>query len=188
MQNLKDEKLILVNKTHPITDDFAASIELTDAVNFEGETCQLEKETLQAFFSLRDDMQKRGIQIALDSGYRSVSAQQALREDFTRRYGAAYTLAVTAAPGTSEHHTGLALDIVVQKDGRWITENEQLLQMEKEFAIIHAALPSHGFLLRYPKGKEEITGYAYEPWHFRYVGKEVAVSLSEKGITLEEFL
>lgn len=186
MPDLKDKKLVLVNKSHPISDDFIASIELADTMNFEGKSCQLEKETLRSFEKLRDALQENGIMIALDSGYRSVKAQQALRKDFTRRYCAAYTLAVTAAPGTSEHHTGLALDIVLQKEGRWITENDELLQMEKEFSLIHSLLPSCGFILRYPKEKEEITGYAYEPWHFRYIGEEAAAYLTKKELTLEE--
>ncbi len=186
MPDLKDKRCILVNKTHPVTDDFAHSMELVDMVNFEGKTCQLEKETARAFLELRDALEEKGIRIALDSGYRSVRDQQALREDFTRRYGADYALSVTAAPGTSEHHTGLALDIVLRQGNHWITENEELLQQEQTFALIHRLLPSYGFILRYPKEKEPVTGYAFEPWHFRYVGKETATYLTEKGLALEE--
>jgi LAS superfamily LD-carboxypeptidase LdcB len=56
------------------------------------------------------------------------------------------------------------------------------------FARVHKKLAEHGFILRYPEGKEEITGYGYEPWHFRYVGVEVAKAISESGLTLEEYL
>ena len=87
-------------------------------------------------------------------------------------------------PGTSEHHLGLALDILTggyttmddgfgeTKAGEWLAQNA----------------PDYGFILRYPAGKEEITGIVYEPWHFRYVGKEYAKDITEKGVCLEEYL
>ena len=82
--------------------------------------------------------------------------------------------AYVAVPGYSEHHTGLALDLYLESMDVW--------------AKIHAKLPEFGFILRYPEGKEDITGYAYEPWHVRYVGMDTAEEITSRGITLEEYL
>ncbi|MBR0032912.1 MAG: M15 family metallopeptidase [Treponema sp.] len=93
-----------------------------------------------------------------------------------------------AIPGTSEHHTGLAIDIVPKVDGEWKWENEDMMNLPELFAIIHKELPKHGFILRYPKNKEETTGYSYEPWHIRYVAsKKIAQKIFDEGITLEKY-
>lgn len=89
-------------------------------------------------------------------------------------------------PGTSEHHTGQAIDLVIMKDNKWIIENEELLRENDIFERIHKVLKYFGFILRYPKGKEYITGYSYEPWHIRYVGEDIAMNIG--NLTLEEYL
>jgi D-alanyl-D-alanine carboxypeptidase len=87
-------------------------------------------------------------------------------------------LEIVAIPGTSEHQLGLALDIIAEYDedstATWVWLKENCAR--------------YGFILRYPAGKEEITGYSYEPWHFRYVGEEAAEEIMSRGITLEEYL
>ncbi len=92
-------------------------------------------------------------------------------------------------PGYSEHHTGLAIDICVVKDGVIINDNDDMIAEKELFAKIHEKLADHGFILRFPEGKDDITGYAYEPWHFRYVDSpEIAKEITEKGITFEEYM
>lgn len=128
----------------------------------------------------------------LASGYRDWKKQQQLVNEDVRKNiksgmsegdALAETLKQTAPAGFSEHQTGLALDILCSDNTKMdITQekcegNKWLVQHCSEF----------GFILRYPKGKEDITGYSYEPWHFRYVGKEAAKYIYEKNITLEEF-
>lgn len=103
-----------------------------------------------------------------------------------KKYGIDYARKVVAMPGTSEHHLGQAIDLIIKKDDRWITLNSDLLKEDKIFKRIHKSLKYFGFMLRYPKGKEKITGYQYEPWHIRYVGEELANEIGDK--TLEEFL
>ena len=102
-----------------------------------------------------------------------------------KKYGLDYAEEMVAMPGTSEHHTGLAIDIVINKDGEWIEENKYLLNEQDIFSKIHRDLKYFGFIVRYPKGKQDITGYPYEPWHLRYIGKD-----AEKigNLTLEEYL
>ena len=93
-----------------------------------------------------------------------------------------------AVPGYSEHHTGLAVDICLIKGDEVIIENDDMLAETEIFAKIHAIMPEYGFILRYPPGKEDITGYSYEPWHLRFVGVPAAKEITNLGMTLEEYL
>ena len=89
-----------------------------------------------------------------------------------------------AKPGTSEHQTGLALDVSSPEVDY---ELEEIFAETPEGKWLAVYAPMFGFILRYPKGKENITGYAYEPWHIRYVGKSLSLYLSLTGMTLEEY-
>jgi D-alanyl-D-alanine carboxypeptidase len=125
----------------------------------------------------------------LDSAYRSEAAQQKIVDEFTEKYGADYVKQYVAVPGYSEHHTGLALDLYFIVDGKTVYENEDLEQYPEIWEAIHKKMPEYGFILRYPEGKEKITGVSYEPWHMRYVGSpETAKEITEQGVTLEEYL
>lgn len=120
-----------------------------------------------------------GHNIPLISGFRSYSRQQTLYNNYVARDGQALADTYSARPGHSEHQTGLAFDVGKLDDnygstpaGIWLKEN----------------CHKYGFILRYPKGKESITGYQYEPWHIRYVGVEHATKIMNQNITLEEYL
>ena len=120
-----------------------------------------------------------GHNIPLISGFRSYSRQQTLYNNYVARDGQALADTYSARPGHSEHQTGLAFDVGKLDDnygstpaGIWLKEN----------------CHKYGFILRYPKGKESITGYKYEPWHIRYVGVEHATKIMNQNITLEEYL
>ncbi len=182
--------LVLVNKTHPISVDYAKSLDLVtvDTV-YDDETAEIEKATYGAYLSLKSALEKQGIEIGIDSAYRSVEYQEQIMLDFTEKYGEEYARNTVAVPGTSEHHTGLAIDIVPKVNGEWKWENEDMMQLPELFSRIHKELPNHGFILRFLKGKEKITGYSYEPWHIRYVGSvEVAQEITDSGLVLEEYL
>lgn len=125
-----------------------------------------------------------GLDLTAVSGYRSYDRQKAIYEQNLAVRGEAETNLYSAPPGASEHQTGLAMDISAPSvfsalttdfentsEGQWLRENA----------------PNYGFILRYPLGKEAITGYAYEPWHFRYVGIPLASYLTQHGITFEEY-
>ena len=106
-----------------------------------------------------------------------------------QQYGEEYTKKYVAVPGTSEHHTGLALDLYFTIDGKDVYENEDLVQYPDIWDAVHARLPEFGFILRFPEDGEAITGYAYEPWHIRYLDSpEIAKEITDSGITLEEYL
>lgn len=181
--------LVLVNKQHKLPDNWEDTVQLEDSVNRYDETYQVEKTALAAFYALQKDLSDNdGIIIELDSTYRSVKRQQEIWDEFEAEKGLEYAQKYVAVPGYSEHHTGLAIDICIEKDGVRIDDNDDMIAEKEIFAKIHAKLADYGFILRYPEGKDDITGYAYEPWHFRYVGIDAAKEITAKGLTLEEYL
>ena len=178
--------LTLVNKNHPLPGDWAEKTELVSGKNVLQQEYRLEKETMKQFLALRDRLLGEGIEIDVESAYRSVEKQAEVWAEFERDCGLEYCRRYVAAPGCSEHHTGLALDICFVRDGA-VMEGESA-EKDALFARVHAVMPAYGFILRYLPGKEAITGYAYEPWHLRYVGVESAKEIAGKGWTLEEYL
>lgn len=182
--------LTLVNKTHKLPEDWLSKIRLTAVGNNVdvSEIFLIEKETLGHYYGLCDELYSEGIDIELDSVYRSVEEQVELWDYFKEEYGEDYCKQYVAVPGYSEHHTGLAVDVFLVKDGEIIRENDDMIAEREIFAKVHEKLAKYGFILRYPEGKEDITGYAYEPWHFRYVGEGPAQEIMGRGITLEEYL
>ena len=183
--------LVLVNKTHKLPDGWENVVMIEKVENSLGEELEIEQKTYKAYCALRDELLEEGVQIELDSVYRSVEEQQEIWDEWSAdpEKGEDYCKKYLAEPGYSEHHTGLAVDIFIMKDGKEIRENDDMIADEEDFAIIHKMLPLFGFILRYPDGKEDITGYAYEPWHLRYVDNPIiSIALTEAGTTLEEFL
>ena len=180
--------LVLVNKKHKLPDNWEDLVELATAKNSLSREFQVEWVALKHFEELRKRLLKEGIDIELDSTYRSVKAQEELWEEFEQIYGRDYCEKYVAVPGFSEHHTGLAIDVCLIKDGKVIDDNDEMIAEKEIFAKVHSYLADYGFILRYMEGKESITGYSYEPWHFRYVGKQVAKEIKRRNITLEEYL
>ena len=182
--------LVLVNKQNKLPDDWEEKVQLETVTDIDGDECQVEKEALLKYYELREDLAKNdGVYIELDSCYRSVAAQEDLWARFKEEYGEDYVKKYVAVPGFSEHHTGLAIDICIIKNGEVIDDNDMMIAEREIFSKIHAKLADYGFILRYLEGKDDITGYAYEPWHLRYVGSpEVAKEITEKGLTFEEYL
>lgn len=183
--------LTLVNKTHRLPDNWESLVQIDDVTNSLDEEHKIEHETYTQYLALRNELQGKGIQIELDSVYRTPEEQQEIWDDWSDdpELGEEYCRKYLAVPGFSEHHTGLAVDIFIMKDGVAIRNNEDMIADVEDFSVIHGLLPKHGFILRYPEGKDGITGYAYEPWHLRYVGDPaIAASITEQNLTLEEYL
>ena len=181
--------LVLVNKQNKLPDNWEDIVQLEKVSDVYNDDCYVEKEALEKYNELREALLRENVTIELDSCYRSVSAQEQIVKDFTEKYGEDYVKKYVAVPGYSEHHTGLAIDICIIKDGELVNENDDMIAQREIFAKIHEKLADYGFILRYLEGKDEITGYAYEPWHLRYVGSEkIAKDITSSGITLEEYL
>ena len=126
----------------------------------------------------------QGIKLNPISAYRSYSYQKNLYNNYVRTYGQARADRFSAKPGHSEHQTGLAFDFGGPNQTHWL---EDSFAQTAEGKWLYANAHKYGFILRYPKGKESITGYMYEPWHYRYVGLEQATKIKNSGKTMEEY-
>ena len=182
--------LVLVNKENALPETWEDEMEIVHMTNSLGDDVEVEKKAYDAYLNLKEALAAEDdVHIDLDSAYRSVAEQQRIVEDFTERYGEDYVKQYVAVPGFSEHHTGLALDLYLNIDGEDVYMNEDMVNYPEVWAKIHAKLADHGYILRYPEGKEDITGYSYEPWHIRYLDDpELAREITEQGLTLEEYL
>lgn len=181
--------MVLVNKENKLPDGWEEALDTVKIKDSQGWDVEVEKAAYDAYLKLKKALEKEDVHVDLDSAYRSVKEQKRIVKEFTEKYGEDYVKEYVAVPGYSEHHTGLALDLYLNIDGKDIYENEDMVKYPKVWAKIHEKLADYGFILRYMEGKEDITGYSYEPWHLRYIGDEdVAKEITEKGLTLEEYL
>lgn len=163
--------ILIANKKYPLPKDFDP-----------GEN----PEARAALDQMAAAAKKAGFDIVAFSGYRSYEYQTQLYANYANRDGKEAADRYSARPGHSEHQTGLAFDIGEKgQEDLWLTEEFGESPAGK-WLVENAH--NYGFILRFPKGKEDVTGFMYESWHFRYVGKEIAEKISEKGVTLEEYL
>ena len=178
---------IVVNKENLYDKRYFSNVELKKITNVIGEEYLLEKRTLKAFLSLKKDLEKDNIFIDIIGGYRTVYDQEKIIDDYTKKYGREYTEKYVAPINASEHHTGLCFDIGLIINNKLIYENNELLDNIDTYKKVIECLPNYGLILRYPKGNEDVTGYNYEPWHYRYVGKSTARIITDNNLTLEEY-
>lgn len=181
-------RTILVNKENKLKESYYKRVNLIEIKDIDGNSTKIEEETYKAYLDLEEFLKEKNIFIGIDSAYRSLERQQELYLEFLNKYGKEYADSVVAPVGTSEHHTGLAIDLSIKNSNGYLDEKTDYEKYHQTYNEIHKYLKDFGFILRYPKGKENITGYPYEPWHIRYVGKFVAKIIDEKKYTLEEYL
>jgi len=179
---------MVVNKERSLSSEYVPE----DLVKLEVETClpnpeinQLRKVASDGITEMfKAAKEEEGLDLVARSGYRSYATQDSLYHGIVNKYGQDYADKYSAYPGQSEHQTGLALDITAAsvnyqledifgetEEGKWTKENAHRF----------------GFIIRYPEGKEDITGYLYEPWHLRYVGETLATKIYNQDTTLEEY-
>lgn len=142
------------------------------------------EDIINDLFEMFNDAKKCGYFLIVDSGYRSYEYQLKILKYNIEKHGEEWAYNYVALPGASEHQTGLCFDIAYMYDDIYC---DNIKEADPEIKWMINNSYKYGFILRYPKGKEEITGYSYEPWHYRYVGKELAKILYENNETLEEF-
>ena len=169
--------LVLVNKYHKLDKNYVPS-ELEKVSYGSG---KLKKEARIAFDSMCLAAEKEDINIYGGSGYRSYNYQLNLYNRYAALDGKTVADTYSARAGYSEHQTGLAMDILNGK-------RNYIDKEDKEYTWLINNSYKFGFILRYPEGKEKITGYMYEPWHYRYVGVELATELNKLNITYEEYI
>ena len=184
--NGEDWNLLLVNKQHPIPDDYKFTLGTISG------SMQCDERIIAPLFDMLKAARADGVNLIICSPYRDIDRQTMLFSNKVNRYMGggmsymdAYNLASQAVtvPGSSEHQIGLAVDIITDGystldegfgdtgAGKWLAQNSS----------------KYGFILRYPAGKEEITSIEYEPWHFRYVGVDAATVIADNDLCLEEF-
>lgn len=182
-----DWRYVLINKQHPIPDDYTVNLGTIKG------SMQCDARIIDELLLMLQAAKKDGVNLVICSPYRDINRQKVLFERKINAYmkkGMSYMDAYKTAsqavtvPGASEHQIGLALDIVADN---YSTLNEGFGDTTAgKWLARHSC--EYGFILRYPKGKEYITSIEYEPWHFRYVGKEAATVIMQQGMTLEEFV
>ena len=180
--------LVLINKTHTVDSSFKPD-DLTSIKYYASNRSEsgryMRKEAADHFHQMVEAAADEGLKIVMTTAYRSYGFQQVLWNNYVAKDGEAAASKYSARPGTSEHQSGLAVDVsspsvsyeltrdfAGTEEGKWLADNAHRF----------------GFIIRYPLGKEDITGYMYEPWHLRYVSPSVAGEIYEAGITLEEYL
>jgi len=177
---------IIANKTHPLPKGYAPS-DLSQpnvAINPQksAEENSFRAVAQPALKDMFDAAKADGYSLFMASGYRSEALQTVYYNNYVARDGEAAANRYSAKPGTSEHQTGLALDIAAASRTCYLDECFANMPEGKWLA---ANAYKYGFVLRYPDGKESETGYMFEPWHYRYVGKELAAQIHSSGQTLE---
>ncbi len=187
VRNGKGWMLTLVNEKNPLTEGYLPKLEkLKNGLEFDERAIDYLNEMLA-------DARLQGLSPVVCSAHRSVEYQQKLFDNQVKKQMANGLSAqqarveakkVVAYPGTSEHNLGLAVDIV-SLDYQILDEKQETTS-EIEWLVEHCS--EYGFILRYPKDKTEITGVIYEPWHFRYVGKQAAKEIMGNALCLEEYL
>lgn len=184
----EDWQLILVNGSYPLDKSYEP-----ESLTTVSENCQVDSRIAADLQQMLDDGKAQGLSMYVTSAYRSYSRQESVfnqsmqeRMDQGMTPLEAYeeTSIQVAIPGTSEHATGLAVDIISTKYDE--LDERQGDTEEQKWLMEHCQ--DYGFILRYPSEKSDITGIIYEPWHYRYVGKDAAKEIMEQGITLEEYL
>lgn len=178
--NLEDEYLIITNKYYKLSKDYEPSdlVKINNAYT-SGKERKIRKTVNTEFEKMAQAMIDQGLTVNVVSAYRSYSTQNQLYNNYAARDGKKKADTYSARPGYSEHQTGLALDLnsvsndsfVYTKEYKWLKNNAH----------------KYGFILRYPSDKVHITGYMFESWHYRYVGKEAATYIYEHKITFEEY-
>jgi D-alanyl-D-alanine carboxypeptidase len=180
---------VLVNKQFALPKSYEPSDLVYPDVPFifkeKIEKRKMRREAAEALEKMFKGAEKDGVYLAGVSAYRSYATQTTLFNRYAKKDGMEKARTYSALPGTSEHETGLAID-VSGTTGKCAASDCFAGSKEADWLDKHAA--EYGFIIRYPKGKEAITGYKYEPWHIRYVGTKIAKEIARRGITLEEYL
>ena len=174
---------ILANKYYSLGEDY----EPDDLVNVDikyyyGEPKKIRSEAYDAFIEMWNAAYEDGIYLILISGYRSAAHQKEVYDAYQADKGTKYADSIAARTGYSEHQTGLALDIYSKE-----CTSQAKFHESKSYEWLISNSYKFGFILRYPKDKQNITGYNYESWHYRYLGKDLAKKVYDSGLTFDEY-
>ena len=179
----KDKDLqILVNKHYHVDGEYEPDdlVKISNWYSY-GDDQMMREEAYNEFKSLFNAAKEADIKIIINSSYRSYADQEETYNEYLNRYGLETTEALAAHPGNSEHQTGLAIDVTTPG------YNTKTFDESEAFTWLTNNAYKYGYILRYPKDKEYLTGFDYESWHYRYVGKEIAQYIHDNNITYDEY-
>lgn len=175
------DTLILVNKVYYLEEDFEVPNIVNMSVMYAFSGRQIRQDVYYSFIDMAKAAKKEGLTLVANSTFRTYEAQEKTYTYYKVNKGSAYADDYAARPGHSEHQTGLAIDIST------LNSTADNFEDTEEFKWLSENAYKYGFILRYPKDKEHLTGFAYESWHYRYVGKDVAKKIYEENITFDEY-
>lgn len=178
---------VLVNKYEEIIEEYVPKdlrvVKIDFSFKGEDEQKKMRTEAADNLEKLVKDAKGKGLNLIGVSGYRSYETQSVFYNSSVEKQGIDHAEKFSAKAGSSEHQTGLAMDLTCKGINNKLIEK---FDKTKEGIWLKSNCYKYGFIVRYPKGKEDITGYSYEPWHIRYVGKDLAKYINDNKITLEE--
>ena len=185
-------QIYMVNPWHYVPEGYEAEL-MAVSTDISKESTQVDASCYEALMQMMSDCAKAGHSVYILSSYRTQEYQEMLfnnqvtkqmNKGYSREEAEVIAATISAIPGTSEHQLGLAVDIIDTEIWDLVEEQETLAGQQWLMAHCH----EYGFILRYPKDKTDETGIIYEPWHYRYVGVELATELTDLGLTLEEYI
>ncbi len=174
---------IIINKANPISESLAKSYNIVEVEDNIYPNIKLEEETYKSYLKLKENLLERGYYLNIRSGYRSFEESEKVYKLYSVEKGESYAERYVARPGASEHNIGIAFDFIISTNKNSLKTNYE----SDEYFYLENIAYLYGFIIRYPKDKEDITGYSYEPWHLRYVGQNLAKYLKKNNLTLEEY-
>jgi D-alanyl-D-alanine carboxypeptidase len=179
---------VLVNKQNKLPENYKpadlVNADIPFIFNEKSEKRKMRSEAASAIERLFSAAKQQGYKLLGVSAYRSHTDQVSLFNSYVKKDGYVKARTYSAIPGTSEHETGLAIDVT---GGSGQCPAQDCFSNTKEAHWLQENAAAYGYIIRYPKGKEAVTGYRYEPWHLRYVGIDIAKDIMSRGITLEEY-
>ncbi len=173
--------LMLVNKFNYLTEDYEVDDLMDMSILYAFNGKQIKEEVYNAFKKMAIDAAEEKLKLVANSAYRTYAYQKSIYTSYKNSKGTEYADSYAARAGHSEHQTGLSIDIST------LTSTADNFAETEEFTWLINNAYKYGFILRYPEGKEYLTGYNYESWHYRYVGKEVAQKIHDEDITFDEY-
>lgn len=188
--NIKDSDYsldtnMIVNKYYKLSSEYAPDdiIPISSSYAWGANGSKTTRQiTFDAYLNMYNAAKNDGITLMINSSYRTYIEQETVYKNYETKYGSEYADDIAARPGHSEHQTGLALDIFCTTNS-----NTKTFKDSEAYQWLLNNSYKYGFILRYPEGKENITGFTFESWHYRYVGTEISTYIYENNITFDEY-